>query len=169
MGGHALEHHGGGGLVVDGVRQMDRFPGRDVAGLGIGALEHGIGDAIADLFVGHTRADGFDDPGGFHADDFREVVERVKARAQIDVDEVETAGGLANADLAGGGIADLDVLVFEDFGSAGFVDADGLGHEKTPPWWWARASWRPGCCSGCGGILVMGGVGSKPVDGAGGC
>ena len=48
----------------------------------------------------------------------------------IDVDEVEAGGFLAEPDLAGAGLADLDLFPLEDFGPAGL---DGFG---------SRAAWR---------------------------
>jgi hypothetical protein len=49
---------------------------------------------------------------------------RVKAGAVIDVDEVEARGFLAQPRLAGAGLADLDLLPFEDLGSSGLMDSD---------------------------------------------
>ncbi len=50
-GRHALQHHGGGGDVVDGVGQLDEAIGGDEPLVGIGAEDTRIGDAVADLEV----------------------------------------------------------------------------------------------------------------------
>ena len=54
---------------------------------------------------------------------------RIAPGAEIDVDEVHRDIGVAHARLAGAGLADLDGLELQHFGAAGFVEADGLGHE----------------------------------------
>jgi hypothetical protein len=46
----------------------------------------------------------------------------------IVVDEVEAGGFLAKADLAGAGLADLDVFPFQDLGTARTVDSDCVSH-----------------------------------------
>ena len=57
MGGHALEHHGGGLAIVDAVRQGDKAVRRYQPFLGVGARRQaGVGDPLADLETGHFRA-----------------------------------------------------------------------------------------------------------------
>ena len=46
----------------------------------------------------------------------------------IDVDEVEAGGFLADADLAGTGLADFDLLPLEDLGSARLMNSNGVWH-----------------------------------------
>src|SRR5688572_15389094 len=48
----------------------------------------------------------------------------------IDVDEVEARGVLADPDLAGAGIADLDLFPLQNLGAAGLMDSDGAGHGR---------------------------------------
>ena len=42
----------------------------------------------------------------------------------IDVDEVQSSRLLADADLRGAGIADVDLVPLEDLGTAGLMDSD---------------------------------------------
>ena len=53
---------------------------------------------------------------------------RVEPGAVIDVDEVEARRLLAQPDLAGAGIADLDLFPLQDLGSAGLMDSDRVRH-----------------------------------------
>jgi hypothetical protein len=47
----------------------------------------------------------------------------------IDVDEVEARRFLAEADLSGAGLSDLDFFPLEDFGPSNFMDSDCVRHE----------------------------------------
>ena len=55
---------------------------------------------------------------------------RIKAGAVIDVDEVEACGFLADADLPGTGLADLDLFPLEDLGSSRLMDSDRVRHGR---------------------------------------
>ena len=57
---------------------------------------------------------------------------RIIAEPEIGVGEVEADGDMADADLAGPRIADLDVLVAKDLGAARFVKAYRLRHQCYP-------------------------------------
>ncbi len=46
----------------------------------------------------------------------------------IDIDEVEAGGFLAELDLTGSGLADLDLFPLQDVGTAGLMDSDRVGH-----------------------------------------
>ena len=46
----------------------------------------------------------------------------------IDVDEVEAGGFLAEPDLAGAGLADLDLFPLQDLGPSGLMDSDRVRH-----------------------------------------
>ncbi len=130
---HALEHHRRRRLVVDGVGQFHDPVGGDQAFFRIGAQRRGrVGDAVADLEIADTGADGDDDACCLHADHQRRL-DRIKAGAVVDVDVVEADGALLQAHLALAGIADLDVDIFQDFGSAGLFDADGFYHALLVP------------------------------------
>ncbi len=54
---HALEHHGGGLLVADIRRQLDRAIGRHKALGGVAAGTVDVGDAVAALEFGDAGAD----------------------------------------------------------------------------------------------------------------
>ncbi|MCY1562033.1 hypothetical protein D9M68_993700 [compost metagenome] len=41
---------------------------------------------------------------------------------------------MAEADLAGTRVTDLDFLVAKHFRSPGFIHADGFGHAQSPIW-----------------------------------
>ena len=54
---------------------------------------------------------------------------RIDAGAVIDVDEVEAHRSMADARLARTGLADLNFLPDQNFGTAGLVVANGMRHE----------------------------------------
>ena len=107
---------------------LDHAVGGDQPLFGIGADRPGISDAAPDLQVAHALADRGDDAGPFHARDEGKRRLWVEAGAVIDVDEVEPDRRLLDLDLAGAGLADLDLLPFEDFGPAIFMHPDRVGH-----------------------------------------
>ena len=130
--GQALQHHRGGGLVVDAVRQFQQAIGRDQAGFGIGADRRGaIGDAVAGLDVRDAGADFLDHARGLAAKPARQL-RRIKPGAVVDIDEVQADRGVADTGFAGTGLAELDLLPDQNFGAAGFVEADGMRHGFTP-------------------------------------
>ncbi len=68
-GRQAAHGHGRGGFETDGFRQFDQRRGRDqtFGAVGTQGIEKtGVGDAIADLYVGHPFADGLDHTGRFN-------------------------------------------------------------------------------------------------------
>jgi len=56
---------------------------------------------------------------------------RIKPRAVVDVDEVQADRGVADASLARTGLADRDFLPDQNFGTAGFVKANGVGRHGS--------------------------------------
>jgi hypothetical protein len=50
------------------------------------------------------------------------------ARAIIDVDKIQSNGGVADAHLPWPRLADLDLFPDQNFGTAGFVKTDGVRH-----------------------------------------
>jgi hypothetical protein len=52
--------------------------------------------------------------------------------ALVDIDEVQADRLVADADLAGPGLADLDVHQFHFLGAAMLADADGFAHCGSP-------------------------------------
>jgi len=128
--GHALEHHRRRLSVVDAVRDGDQAIGRHQPFLGIGADRRvGVGDPVAGLELGDAGAHRLDHAGRFEADDSRQGTRRIEAGPMIDVDVIEPDRRLPNARLTRPWCADVDVLVFQHFGSAVLVDANGLGHD----------------------------------------
>ena len=112
---HALQHHGRGGLVADGVRQLHQPVGGDEALLGIAAEDAGVRHAVAGLEIGDALPDGDHVARAFHADDGRKRRQRIEPRAIVDVDEIHADGALADQHLAGAGRADLDRLPDQRF------------------------------------------------------
>src|SRR6476469_7503775 len=75
----------------------------------------------------HTRPDRLDDACAFDAGRERQVL-LIEAGAVVDVDEVQPGGLLAEANLAGTGLSNLDVFPLEDFWSSDLVDSDRVRH-----------------------------------------
>ena len=130
--GEALEHHCGCGLVGDGVGQVDHTLGVDHDLLGIGAGGAGIGDALADTEIGDALTERIDHARALLAEGEGERGRLVSAGAEIDVDEVDTDGGLADADLARTRLRRGHVLVGHRLGPAILVHPDRLGHRVLP-------------------------------------
>ena len=106
--------------------------GRDQARFGIGTdRRRAIGDAVAGLQIGDAGADFLDHARRLAAEPARQL-RRVKPGAVIDIDEVQPHRGMADAGLAGAGLAEIDLLPDQNFGAAGFVKADGMRHGFTP-------------------------------------
>src|SRR6202000_2849364 len=57
---------------------------------------------------------------------------RIGAGAIIDVDKVQPDRGVANARLARTGLAELDLLPDQNFGTTGLVKADRMRHGVIP-------------------------------------
>ena len=132
MRGQPLQHHGGGGLVVDAVGQFQQTIGRDHPRFGISADRRGaVGNTVAGLEVGNPRADFLDHAGRLAAETARQR-HRIKPGAVVDVDKVQSHRGMADARFTGSGLAKLDFLPNQNFGAAGFMEANGVGHESTP-------------------------------------
>jgi hypothetical protein len=77
-----------------------------------------------------ARPDALDDPGAFDPGRERQRL-RIEAGAVIDVDEVEPDRVLAESDLAGAGLADLDRLPLQDLGAARLMDSDRVGQQPV--------------------------------------
>jgi hypothetical protein len=75
----------------------------------------------------HTFAHRLDHARAFHADAVRQL-QRVQAGAVIDVDVVQAAGVMADADFARAGVADFDVSELQLLGAADSGDLDGADH-----------------------------------------
>ena len=102
--------------------------GNDALG-GVAAEIEVIGDAIAGMEIGDAGSDRDHFARGFVAGDERQARRLVEAGAEIDVDEVEADGVLADADLARSGRRHLDVLINQRFRAPYLVHAHGLGHD----------------------------------------
>ena len=124
----ALQHHRRRGLVVDAIGQLEQAIGGYQSRLGVGAHRRGaIRDAIARLQIRDARADLFDDAGALAAEAARQL-DRIKPRAVIDVDEIQTDRGVADAGLPGTRLADIDLFPGQNFGPTGSMKADSVRH-----------------------------------------
>ncbi len=129
LSGHALQHHGGGGALVDGVGQRHHPVGGDQSDFGVSADRRtGVGHPVAGLEFGHALADRFHPPRAFHAQRPGQRRQRIQAGTVIDIDVVEPDGGMAHPELAGAGIADLDFFPAQDFGTTVLMNADRSRH-----------------------------------------
>ena len=64
---HALQHHGGAGLVVDAVGQLDQPVRRHHPFVRVTAERARVGAAVTDLEIGYAGADSHDFAGAFAA------------------------------------------------------------------------------------------------------
>src|SRR5262249_48758498 len=84
---------------------------------------------IPDLDVGHAGADGDNFAGTFVARDEGEPDGgRIHAHPEIRVDEIDAGSMLLDLDLALAGRGNLNVLVRQSLGTAGFVNAHCRDH-----------------------------------------
>src|SRR4029077_11967078 len=90
-----------------------------------------VSNSVSRLHPGYVRPDRLDHPGRFqpHATGHRQGIQ---ATAMIGIDEVESDGVVLDARLVWSRIADADVLIHEDFGTARFVETDCLWHFDSP-------------------------------------
>ena len=110
------------------IGNRDQNVGRHHAHVGIGALRsEQVADAVADLDVGHARADRLDHADGVGAEPVRQR-QRITSGAEVDVDEVHGDVAVAHARLAGPGIADVDLFEAKYLGTADAIETDGSGH-----------------------------------------
>src|ERR1019366_9603213 len=82
-----------------------------------------VGGPVARLQMGDAGADGLDDAGAFIAQRERHR-QGVHAGALVDIDVVESAGVMANADLARARLADGQIDEVHLFGATALLDAD---------------------------------------------
>ena len=82
---------------------------------------------IAGLQIGHAGSDFLDHAGRLAAQPARQLA-GIGAGAIIDVYEIQSDRGVADARLPRPGLADLDLFPDQNFGAAGFVKADGVRH-----------------------------------------
>src|SRR6185312_2784649 len=99
----------------------------------------GVGDAVARREVLDALAHRLDHAGALAARRQRQRV-RVQARALVDVDEVDAAGVVAHAHLAGAGLAHRDIDEAQHVGAAEFADLDRLAHGSSPASSWEATS-----------------------------
>jgi hypothetical protein len=93
------------------------------AGRSVGAkCDIAIDDAVTHADVLYIFANGFDDPGGLVADDRWKGRDRKRTSTIINVDEVETYGGVADQCFIVARLTHDDVLEPQDFGRTIFVD-----------------------------------------------
>ena len=112
--GHALQHGGGGGLEIDVVRDLHQHGRRHHGVLRIGAAGHRVGHAVAGRDFRDALADCFHRARAFAADRDRRIG-LVQAGTEVDVDEVDAAGGDAHQRLSGAGLGHRHVHQLRDF------------------------------------------------------
>src|SRR6185437_83785 len=130
-GGEALEHQRRGHLVGDEIGQLHQPLGRGDALFGIATQAMDRGDAITFFELDDARPDFEDLARAFIAEDAGER-RGIKPGADIGVYEVEAAGALAEAHLAGAGAAELDVFEAQHLRPAAPVQTDDR-HHRFPP------------------------------------
>ena len=129
--GHALQHHRGGGLLVDAGRQLDQAVGSDQPLLRITAEHRRVRHTVARLQVGDAGADRLHRAGALHADHRRQARNLVVAGAVIGIYVVETHRTLAQAHLAGPRIADRNLVPLQRLRSPVGMDADCVRHGRS--------------------------------------
>ena len=128
-----LEHQDGALLVGDVVGQFDELVGGDHPFGGVAAEIEVVGDAIAEVEIRDAGPDGNHFAGGLVAGNERQAWRLVEPGAEIDVDEIEADGVLADAHLARSGRRHGDVLINQGFRTPYLVHAHGLGHDDGSP------------------------------------
>jgi len=129
---NALQHHGGGGAVVDALGHHHELARRDQAPIRVGAERPArVGNAVADLEVAHVGPQRLDDAGGLEPD-ARGKLHRVEPGAVVDVDEVEPDRALPHQRLGAGGPGHVHFLPAQHVGAAVLVHPDGARHGVLP-------------------------------------
>ena len=127
--GEALEHHGSSVLIGNALGDLDQPVRGHQPHFGIGARRPArVGNAIAGLDPSDVGANRLDHARALEA---KPAGKRkwIQAGAMIGVDEIEPDGGVFDARLVRAGVADGHVLVNENLGTAGLVEANCLRHD----------------------------------------
>ena len=128
--GQSFEHHAGCGVEGDAFGQPHHVLRGHHARFAVAAGRvAGVSRTVARMQVRHALAHCLDDARAFHAQQQRQRV-GVQAGALVDVDEVQAAGVVANADFARARRADLAVDDVHLLGAAEGGDLDGAWHER---------------------------------------
>ena len=85
-------------------------------------------DEVTDPEFRYPLADRFHPARAFHAQRPGQRRQWVQAGTMIDIDVVQSDGAMTHPQLAGTGIAHIDLLPAQDFGTAVFMNADSFGH-----------------------------------------
>jgi hypothetical protein len=131
FGRQPLEHHAGCRLEGYGRRQSHDRGGRDDALLRIRAERRDIGDPVARLELGDPGADGKDFARAFVSGHEGQLRHRIKAGAEIGVDEVQANGAVLHQQFARPRRGQRDVLELQNLRAAGLVNANGFDHESN--------------------------------------
>ena len=122
VGGHALQHHGRGGPVVDPLRQRHQAVRGDESRLRVGAEGRGaVSHAHSGLEVADAGPHRLDQAGRFRAGSERVRRRLVEPGAIVDVDVIEANRRVADAGLARARLADGHVLPAQDLRTTGLV------------------------------------------------
>ncbi|EPZ90002.1 hypothetical protein BURCENK562V_C3939 [Burkholderia cenocepacia K56-2Valvano] len=133
--GDPLQQPGDGGFVAQPVWNRQHALGRHRAQARIAAGRHaGIRDALTGHELRHARPDRVDHAGRLDAERVRQRGQCMRARPEIDIDEIHADRGLANPYFAGAGRRDGRIDAAQHAGIAVTVDPDpdgigGLGHD----------------------------------------
>ncbi len=121
VGGHALEHHGRRDLVAHTVGHLDEAIRRHQPHLGVGAhRRRGVSDAIAGAQFRHPVADRLDHTARFEPRGEWQLG-WIEPDTEVDIDEIEPDGAVAQAHLSGTGLRDAHLLPLQDLGATGLV------------------------------------------------
>jgi hypothetical protein len=122
--GESLEHHRGAVLEIDRVGKPHHFRGGNVSRLAVAAgAIRGVRDAITNREVCDAGAHHVDDARAFCPENARQR-NWIEPVAMVGVDEVDAARTMANADLAGFRLGDVDLDDVQHVGPTRSVDLD---------------------------------------------
>ncbi|GJE43567.1 hypothetical protein AEGHOMDF_2746 [Methylobacterium soli] len=130
LGGEPLQHHGGGGGVVDALRHLHGGGRGDQGLLRVGALARAVSDPVADLEARDPLAHGRDLARPLLAGREGQLGRLVGAGAEVDVDEVHPDRALAHPDLAGARLGARNLRVGHHLGAAILLNSDRLRHRE---------------------------------------
>ena len=114
---------------------MQQARSRVIAVTGAGTQHRAadVADAVTHFEICHAGADFFNHAGRFSAQP-RGQLDRVHARAYINILKVKTNGGMANSHFALGGLWQIKLLYFQNFRAAGGVESDCFNFHRCLSW-----------------------------------
>ena len=123
-----FEHQRCGLLVADRSRNFDEAIGRDIAQIRVASrLAEHIGHPVADPEATHAAPDGRHRARRLAAETTWQR-HRIKTAPVVDIDEVETDGGVTHRDFARGRRTRVEIFEDQYLRATGLVQPDGLRH-----------------------------------------